>query len=85
MYEDVQSARVHAAQEVYTEYVDPRRDEWHTKRLPALKKAPLAQAVKMCNGKPSRRAIIDLRAGRSRPQPKNQKLLTKILQQLGFI
>src|SRR3989442_13178830 len=45
--EDVQSALVHSAQEVYTEYPNPRRDEWATKRLPALKRSPLDLLVKL--------------------------------------
>ena len=34
--EDVQSGLIHSEQSVYTEYPDPRRDEWKTKILPAL-------------------------------------------------
>jgi len=81
----VQSAFLHSAQEVYTEYPDPRRDEWATKILPALKKAPLEQVVKMCNGELSRRMIIDTRAGRSVPHPSNQKALAEMLRKLGLI
>jgi hypothetical protein len=81
--EDVQSALVHAAQEVYTEYPDPRRDEWQTKLLPALKKAPLKLLVKLSGL--SRRAIIDLRAGRRRPHPKTEKVIAAVVRQLGFV
>jgi hypothetical protein len=83
--EDVQSALVHSAQEVYTEYPDPRRDEWQTKILPALKNAPLNVVVKMCKGKLSRRAIIDLRAGRSRPHPKNQEHIEAVLREMRYL
>jgi hypothetical protein len=44
--EDAESGLVHSAQSVYTEYSDPRRDEWQTKILPALKGAPLKSLVK---------------------------------------
>ena len=82
--EDVESALVHSAQEVYTEYPNPRRDEWQTKILPALKKLPLEQVVKMCDGKLKRRAIIDLRAGRSRPHRENLEMIVSKLRALGL-
>ena len=71
--EDVESGAIHSPQSVYTEYLDPRRDEWQMQILPALKKSPLASLVKMSGL--SRRALIDLRAGRSRPHRKNQELI----------
>ncbi len=83
--EDVESGMVHAPQNVYTEYPDPRRDEWQTKILPALKGITLDRLVKECEGKMSRRALIDLRAGRSRPHPKNQEMLAAIVRKLGLI
>jgi hypothetical protein len=81
--EDVESGLVHSAQSVYTEYPDPRRDEWQTKILPALKKVPLRILV----GKSgmSRRALMNARAGRSRPHRKNREMLAAvILQRLGL-
>jgi len=81
--EDVESGMIHTAQGIYTEYPDPRRDEWQTKILPALKKAKLGELVTMSGM--SRRALIDLRAGRSRPHPINQKLIATILRKLGLI
>ncbi len=81
--EDVQSALIHSAQEVYTIYHDPRRDEWQTKILPALKKAPLTVFVRMsCL---SRRAIMDLRAERSRPHPKNQEHIEAVLREMRYL
>jgi hypothetical protein len=79
--EDVDSGIVHSTRSVYTEYSDPRRDEWQTKILPALKEAPLKVLV----GKSgmSRRALMDARAGRSRPHRKNRELLTPIVRQLA--
>jgi len=81
--EEVESGLVHSAQGAYTEYPDPRHDEWQTKILPALKKAKLADLVKMSGL--SRRALIDLRAGRSRPHRKNREMLVSILLNLGLV
>ncbi len=39
--EDVESGMIHSAENVYTEYPDPRRDEWETKIRPALRKIPV--------------------------------------------
>jgi hypothetical protein len=39
--EEVNEGLIQAEQNVYTEYPDPRRDEWQVKILPALKKAPI--------------------------------------------
>ena len=77
--ENVESGQEHSEQNVYTEYVDLKRDEWATKILPALRKVPLKLLVQKCKGKLSRRALIDLRAGRSRPHRKNRELLESIL------
>ena len=44
--EEVDSGMVHDAAKVYTEYPDPRRDEWETKIRPTLVRIPLSQLVK---------------------------------------
>ncbi len=80
--EDVESGLVHSAQSVYTEYPDPRRDEWQTKILPALKKVPL-RILQKASGL-SRRMLIDTRPGRSTPHRKNQNKLAAILQRLSL-
>jgi len=80
--EEVDLGLIHSAENVYTEYPDPRRDEWTTKILPALRQAPLKRLVRECKGKLSRRTLIDLRAGRSRPHPSNQVILTVIVKKL---
>jgi hypothetical protein len=72
-------------QNVYTEYADPKRSEWITKIQPALKKLPLSVLVKECGTRLSRREIIELRAGRSRPHRKNQELLAAILKNLKLV
>lgn len=81
--EDVESGLVHTAQTVYTEYSDPRRDEWQAKTLRALKKVPLKILVKKSGM--SRRALMDARAGRSRPHRKNRERLVSILKKFGLI
>jgi len=64
---------------------DPKRTEWITKIQPALKKPPLSVLVKECGTRLSRREIIELRAGRSRPHPKTRELLVGILKKLKLI
>jgi len=80
--EEVDAGLKHSEESVYTEYPDPRRDEWQTTILPALRKAALSRLVDECRGMLSRRALIDLRAGRSRPHRKNQEWLVAILRRL---
>ncbi len=82
-FEEVGSSMIHSAQSVYTEYPDPRRDEWRTRILPALKHLPL-RFLEMKSGK-SRRMLIDALGGRSRPHPKNQALLAGIVRDFGLI
>ena len=77
--EEVEAGLEHSQQNVYTEYQDPRRDEWEAKILPALQSARLADLERLCKGKISRRALIDLRAGRSRPHQNNQNVLKSLL------
>jgi hypothetical protein len=81
--EDVTSGIVHSDRSVYTEYSDPRRDEWIVKIQPALKNARLDVLVKACGKKLSRREIIELRAARSKPHRGTEKLLAEILKKLG--
>jgi hypothetical protein len=83
--EDVDAGLVHSEKTAYTEYIDPKRDEWATKIQPALKKAPLHILAKECGRRLSRRELIELRAGRSRPHRKTQELLEPILKKLGFL
>jgi hypothetical protein len=83
--EEVEAGLEHSQQNVYTEYPDPGRDEWETKIRPALRDAKLADLVRLCKGVISRRALIDMRAGRSRPHSKHRKLLLSILNEMGNI
>ncbi|MGB8474132.1 MAG: hypothetical protein WCE61_08620 [Candidatus Acidiferrum sp.] len=80
--EEVDAGQVHSEKKVYTEYADPKRSKWTTKIQPALKKARLKVLVEACEKKVSRRELIELRAGRSKPHRKNQELLAVILKNL---
>jgi hypothetical protein len=79
--EDVESGLIHSAQNVYTEYPDPRRDEWETTIRPALKKVAISQLEKMTGL--SRRMLIKARLGRTRPHRRNQELLAEIARQFA--
>jgi hypothetical protein len=78
--EDVDAGLIHSEQSVYTEYPDPRRDKWQMKILPALRTVPLA--ILTAQTGMSRRALLDLRAGRSRPHAKNLEVLHAVLKTL---
>ncbi len=71
--EAVQEGSEGSAEVVYTEYADPRRDEWETKIRPALRKMSLRTLVEKTGM--SRRALMDLRAGRSRPRAASLRIL----------
>jgi hypothetical protein len=62
--------------DVYTEYPDPRRDEWATKVLPRLKAMPLRQLMER-TGLP-RSTLQAIRAGR-RPHARNLDVLRLIV------
>jgi hypothetical protein len=81
--EDVETGLIHSEQNVYTEYPDPRRNEWQTETLPVLKKIPLKSLVKQCKAKLSRGALVNLRTGRSKPHRKNQEMLALIVKKLA--
>jgi hypothetical protein len=74
---------VHSEKDINTEYSDPKRSEWVIKIQPALKKVSLINLVKACRNRLSRREIIELRAGRSKPHRKTLELLKGILVKLG--
>jgi hypothetical protein len=83
--EEVEAGVEHDEADIYTEYRDPRRSHWNTVVLPAVKKAPLVTLERMCKGGLSRRALIDIRAGRRTPHRKNQALLLSIVRKLGLL
>ena len=80
--EEVDSGTVHNSDAVYTEYPDPRRDEWSAVR-DVLWKIPL-DAFEKLTGK-SRRRLIDARHGRRTPQPETRALLAAVARSLGLI
>jgi hypothetical protein len=79
--EAVDAGLIHCDENIYTEYIDQSRDEWQTKILPALKLLPLSRLISESGL--SRRALLDIRAGRSRPHAKNQKSLSNIVRCYG--
>jgi hypothetical protein len=56
-----------------------------TKLQPALKRAKLRKLIRECGKKLSRREIIELRAGRSKPHRKTQELLVGVLKRLKLL
>jgi hypothetical protein len=82
-FEEIESATIHSAQSVYTEYPDPRRDEWQTKVLPALRKLPVRVLIRLTNR--SRSMLERTVAGRSRPGPRNRILLQSALRKIGML
>ena len=81
--EDVDAGTIHLAESVYTEYPDPRRNEWQDKILPALKRMPVSALMTLSSK--SRSMLYRARAGRSKPRKKNQKLLASILRRMGIL
>jgi hypothetical protein len=75
--EAVDAGLIHSDKNIYTEYVNKNRDEWQMKILPALKRLPLLLLISESGL--SRRALLDIRAGRSRPHSVNQERLTVIV------
>jgi len=86
--EDVEYGLIHSEQNVYTEYPDPRRDEWQTKIVSALQKfrgtKTRISLLEKLTGL-SHRTLIDARTGRRRPHPRNQELIASALRTIGII
>jgi hypothetical protein len=76
--EEVEAGLIHAEESVYTEYHDPRRDEWQTKTLQLLKRLPVKELIDKL-GK-CKRTVLDWRAERSRPYGEEQKRVAAIVQ-----
>lgn len=83
LLEEIEAGIIHSPESVYTEYPDPRRDEWQTKILPVLQKMPIA-ILKRFSGK-SHSMLRRTIAGTSRPRRSNQQILKSTLQRLGMI
>jgi hypothetical protein len=80
--EEVEAGLVHSAENVYTIYTDPRRDEWQTRILPALRR--LLPSILEESGL-SPRMLRDTLAGRSRPYRRNRELLAVLLRKLNML
>jgi hypothetical protein len=78
--DDVEAGVLHSEDKVYTDYTDPQHDEWETIILPALRRTPVNDILKILPK--SRRMIMYARAGK-RPHRKNQQLIVVALRQLG--
>jgi hypothetical protein len=81
--EEIEAGIIHSPEGVYTEYPDPRREEWQMRILPILQKIPIA-ILKRFSGR-SRSMLRRTITGRSRPRKRNQELLKSILRRLGVI
>ena len=81
--EEMEAGIIHSPESVYTEYPDPRRDEWQTKILPILQKIPIAALMRV-SGR-SRSMLARTLAGRSRLRKRNQELLKSILRRLWVV
>jgi|GEM_PF-3850141 hypothetical protein len=74
--EKVDEQGIYDACSVYTEYTDPRRDEWQSVVLPRLKAMPMRKLQELTGM--SRAALYAIRGGR-RPHAKNREALTSII------
>ncbi len=78
--EEVEEQSLFDPSDVYTEYPDPRRDEWATKILPRLKAMPMAELEKQTGL--SRSTLQAIRAGR-RPHRHNRNTLIELVHRNG--
>jgi hypothetical protein len=81
--EEVEAGTLHSAQAVYTEYTNPRRDEWGGKILPMLRQFPVRVLMRLTNK--SARMLSRTLNGRSRPRARNQVLLSSALRKIGML
>ena len=81
--EEIEAGIIHSAESVYTEYPDPRRDEWEAKILPVLEKIPIA-ILKRFSGR-SRSMLRRTITRKSRPRRKSRDLLKSLLRRLGLV
>jgi hypothetical protein len=80
--EEIEAGVIHSPESVYTEYPDPRRDEW-CRILPILNKIPMADLMRF-SGR-SRSMLVRTLAGQSRPRRRNQEILKSMLRRLRMI
>lgn len=75
--EEVKEQSLLDPNDVYTEYPDPRRDEWHARILPRLKAMPMRELTER-SGLP-RSTLQAIRAGR-KPHPANRVRLGHVVE-----
>ena len=83
LIEEVDAGLIHSGEDAYTEYIDPSRDEWERKIRPAMLKVSIPKLCKETGR--SRRMLINARTGKSRPHPRNQALIARVLRRLGCL
>jgi hypothetical protein len=81
--EDVDAGLVHSADEVFTEYVDARRDFWQTVGRPAARRASIDELQRE-TGLP-RQTIVDARLNRRKLRKKTQARIYAALRRLGYL
>ncbi|HKR82756.1 MAG TPA: hypothetical protein VJS37_01205 [Terriglobales bacterium] len=81
--EEAEAGTIHSAQAVYTEYPDPRRNEWETKVLPALRRFPARVLMRLTNK--SATMLKRTLAGQSQPRPRSRALLKAALHRIGAL
>jgi hypothetical protein len=77
--EEVEDGSVPVAGDVYTEYPDPRRDEWKTIVLPALKRFHTKDIMRATGL--SRRTVQRLRNEQTQPTPRHRMILEQYARQ----
>jgi hypothetical protein len=80
--EDVEAGVVHSADEVFTEYVDARRDYWQTVVRPALQQASLNELQRE-TGLP-RQTLVDARRNRRKVRSKTKQTVFAALCRLKY-
>ena len=78
--EDVLDGSIAMPEEIYTEYVDPKRDDWTTVILPAIRAASVRELQRKTGL--GRSTIQFIRSGKRLPRPSTLTLLRKCLQQV---
>lgn len=83
LLEDVEEGLIHLTSDVYGEVIDPRRDEWERKIRPALQKDKISLSRLEKETPFSRRTLINWRMGKSRPHPRNQATIIRVLSEIS--
>jgi hypothetical protein len=81
--EDVEAGLVHSPDDVFTEYVDPRRDFWQTVVRPAVLRASLNELQRE-TGLP-RQTLVDARRNRRKVRRRTRQIILAALNRLGYL